>query len=104
MNHDEYLKEFKKITDEMFEITTSKNKDYACGDDAMRNFKQCENLGICSAEKGILVRMSDKMSRISSLLEHDAFVKGESINDTCRDLSNYAIILSIYLADKYKKE
>jgi hypothetical protein len=103
INHEEYLKEFKKITDKMFEITTLKNKDYSDGENAFRNFMQCESLGICSAEKGILVRMSDKMSRIANLLERDAFVTNEKIEDTLIDLSVYSIILSIYLKEKAKR-
>lgn len=86
----------------MMTIVTMKNKDYSTIENAFRNFMQCETLGICSAEKGILVRMSDKMSRISNLLERDAFVVDEKIEDTLVDLSVYSIILSIYLKEKAK--
>lgn len=103
MNHEEYTNEFKRCTDKMLAITTAKNKDYSAGSDAFKNFKQCEVLGICSAEKGILVRMTDKMTRIANLLDAEAAVADEKIEDTLMDLSNYALILLIYIKEKKKE-
>jgi len=103
MNQKEFIQEFKKMTEEMVTLVEKKNTDYSYGQDAYRNFKLCEQLGICPTEKGILVRMSDKMTRIANLLEKDAEVKSESIQDTLRDLSNYSLILAIYLKQRQKK-
>ena len=100
MKQEEYLKEFKTATDNMFAITSRKNQDYAESADTFKNFRQCELLGICRGDKGILVRMSDKMTRIANLLDHDSHVADEKIEDTLIDLSVYAIILSIYLKEQ----
>lgn len=89
-------------------ISKVKNADYAHGDDPFQNFRVIERLtaGQISTESGILVRMSDKMQRISNLLQpgREAKVVDESILDTLSDLSNYALILRVYLENKNGKE
>ena len=77
-------------------LVVSKTKDYATMDDPYRNFRMSENVGV-SVEKGILVRMCDKMSRIGNLIEKDSSsVTNESVEDTLIDLMNYANILLCY--------
>jgi len=44
--------------------------------------------------------MMDKVSRISTLLEKEAKVKDEAIEDTLEDLINYTAILKSYLKQK----
>jgi hypothetical protein len=94
------MKGFEETLDKMLKTFKAKNTDYAGKGDPFRNFKLCEQLGICSVEQGIMVRMSDKMSRISNLLTNEAQVKSESIYDTLEDLSVYSIILKCYLEQK----
>lgn len=81
-------------------VATSKRKnaDYAGDDDPFANFRLVEKLGICSVETGILVRMTDKMARITNLLKEGKVnqVKDESVDDTLIDLANYAVILAAY--------
>lgn len=48
--------------------------------------------------------MCDKLSRITSLIDNDAKVKDEAIEDTLVDLANYAIIMSLYVQHKRDKE
>lgn len=91
---------FEKTLEEMKKIMIAKNHDYAGELDAFKNFRYCEELGICSTEQGLMVRMSDKMSRISNLLSSDAMVKDEKITDTLQDLANYSIILKCWLETK----
>ena len=82
------------------ETAKRKNADYAGeNSDPFKNFKNCVFLGV-PVEKGILVRMMDKMSRISNLIDKEAQVKDESINDTLDDLINYAAILKSYIKNK----
>lgn len=100
MKQSVYLEEFKNTIAQMLDITTKKGKDYADAEDTFRNFRQCEILGLCKAEKGILVRMSDKMTRIANLLDHDANVADEKIEDTLIDLAVYSIILKCYLKEQ----
>lgn len=92
-----YLKMFEEICGQMLDLTRRKNADYT-GDsgDAFANFRVVEDLGLASVEVGILTRMSDKFSRISSLLKKAGQVKDESMEDTILDLAVYSVILLIY--------
>lgn len=102
MNQKLYLEEFKKVTEQMFETTKRKNSDYSGENnaDAFKNFRAAENLGVCSTEEGMVVRMLDKMVRIANLLKQDNFVEWEGIADSLLDLSVYSIIMYIYLKNK----
>jgi len=96
MNKKEFKEEFKYTLENMYNIMEKKNADYA-KTDPFWNFKLVESLWITTVEKGILVRMADKMSRISTLIDQEAQVKDEAIEDTLQDLANYSIILKLYL-------
>lgn len=99
MDKQEFRKKFKKTLDEMYEIMEKKNADYAKVS-AFWNFELVETLWITSVEKWLLVRMADKMSRITTLIDQDAQVKDEAITDTLQDLANYSVILKIFLESK----
>jgi len=87
----------------MLEIAEAKNHDYGGKDsNPFANFMAVEHLGAASAEAGITVRMTDKLSRIITLLNKEAKVTDESITDTLLDLANYALILKALIA--YKKQ
>lgn len=102
MTREEHLKLLASKMAKNLEIAKKKNQDY-CGkgesSDPFKNFRISEQAGV-PVEQGILVRMYDKMSRISTLLSQDAQVKDESVQDTLSDLSNYSLILSNYLDSK----
>jgi hypothetical protein len=78
-------------------IATKKNADYAGLADPFANFQAAPALlsGI-SVEKGILVRLTDKIKRIDNLLSHEAYVTEESMNDTIEDAINYLGILKAW--------
>lgn len=99
INQQQFLKRLEEFYSQNVEISRRKNADYANSDDPFKNFRVIEWLtgGATTVEDGILVRMSDKMSRIATLLKQDALVKDEKIKDTLQDLANYAMILAIYL-------
>ena len=87
----------------MLEIAEVKNHDYGGRDsNPFANFMAVEHLGAASAEAGITVRMTDKLSRIITLLNKEAKVADESVTDTLIDLANYALILKALIA--YKKQ
>lgn len=87
----------------MLEIAEAKNHDYGGKDsNPFANFMAVEHLGAASAETGIAVRMTDKLSRIITLLNNEAKVNDESITDTLLDLANYALILKALIS--YKKQ
>ena len=74
-----------------------KNHDYAKDTDPLSNLKECEKFGI-PAWKGALVRITDKISRITQLANgKHAEITDENIFDTLRDLSIYAILTMILL-------
>jgi len=100
MQREDYLKEIKSIFDRCYKITEKKGKDYAKEHDVFYNFKMCEIFGVCLAEEGIVVRMTDKLSRIINLLHKKNDVEDERIEDTIMDLINYSAILLVYLKSK----
>ena len=73
---------------ELQEIFVKKNTDYG------NSFEESlEKHGLIAA----IVRMEDKMSRLNTLSKNDALVKDESIIDTLKDLSNYALMTAVWL-------
>lgn len=98
----DYIGYVKSLQAEEFAITQAKNADYSGDTYAFQNFDMVEKLGICSAETGILVRMTDKLARIITLIDSKdgGKVKDEKITDTLTDLANYARILNIYILTK----
>lgn len=92
----------KSLTDtfaECLEIAKKKNSDYAGDEDPFRNFRSSEIVKV-PVDRAILVRMMDKMSRISNCLDRETKVKDETLLDTCNDLINYAAILKAYISLK----
>jgi hypothetical protein len=77
-------------------IAAAKNADYAASPDPFRNFRRAEMVGV-SVERGILVRLTDKLCRVSNLLDADAEVKDERVTDTIDDAINYLAILGAWL-------
>lgn len=79
-----------------FETAQRKNHDYGgSNNDPFANFRNSTIAGV-SVERGILVRLMDKMSRISTLLDKEAMVKDEAVDDTIDDAINYLAILKSY--------
>ncbi len=78
--------------DEDMALLQAKGNDYAGNDDCLANLKR---FGLF----GILVRLSDKFSRLETLAKagfDKAQVKDESIVDTLRDIRNYAFLAQIF--------
>ena len=99
MNNKDFLNKLEEGFKNNLKIAKLKNSDYAIGSDAFLNFRACEALNI-PAEIGLLVRMTDKLTRISNLLNKKASVKNETITDTLSDLANYGMILKIYIENE----
>ena len=73
---------------ELQEIFVKKNTDYG------NSFEESlEKHGLIAA----IVRMEDKMSRLNTLSKQEALVSDESIIDTLKDLSNYALMSAVWL-------
>jgi len=88
-------KDFYKLLDDLKELHSNKNHDYAGEDDPFKNLKLSEMMGI-KPWKGCLVRISDKFSRLCSFAKTEEYkVKDESVEDTLKDLAIYALICLI---------
>ena len=70
----------KEIADEIVNLLISKQRDY--GKNNILDF----------GEYGILVRSNDKMARLKNLNQKGVNPANESIEDTWKDISGYAII------------
>lgn len=97
MNREQFLKAARDTFDEAQSILDKKNSDYALASDPFKNFRNAEAVGV-SLERGILVRMMDKMSRLGILVDNSEgnAVKDESIDDTLLDIINYAAIIRVH--------
>lgn len=101
-----YLENFKKITEEMYEITYRKNSDYT-GDtsDPFKNFTMVETMGVATAEQGFFTRMNDKMMRFAGFIKNGTLkVADEKIEDTLMDLAVYCILLICYRRSKRQNQ
>jgi hypothetical protein len=78
------------------EIIHLKNADYANSANPFRNFESASIAGL-GVERAILVRVLDKLSRVSNLLSKDPAVVEETVNDTILDAINYLAIMKAYI-------
>lgn len=94
-----YRKELFKKADK---LVADKGHDYNNSQqksgDTLFNIKTCEILGIVPiAERGILIRISDKLMRLVSLVNQNILPKNkdEKVEDTIVDAINYLTYLGI---------
>ena len=79
--------EFQRILTNMSRTYNQKNSDYGSSFD-----KSMDEFGMLSP----IIRMSDKMNRLKSLVKNKQQVNDESIDDTLLDLANYAVMTLAY--------
>lgn len=106
MSKQEFLKRAKDTFEKCFSLMEKKNADYGADNDPFKNFRMSVQVKVDPA-RGILVRTSDKISRISNLLDKEPAVVSESIHDTIQDAINYLVILDNLIAEQeyeYLKE
>ena len=96
MKTEYFLKHIEQTFIDCLQLVRRKNQDYANSGDPFKNFNMSNQVGVLPA-RGILVRVSDKISRISNLLDRPAAVENEAIEDTINDAINYLAILSALL-------
>lgn len=85
------VSEHKRICSELREIYEKKNSDY--GDSFSRTYKRLGDISV-------LVRMTDKMDRLTNLVSVDRNVNYESLEDNLLDIANYAIMWLMELSDE----
>ena len=103
MNREQLLKHHDALTKQAKEIMKAKNHDYAGekGDSPFANFERTEAMGVCTTEQGFLVRVIDKVSRLSTFVEAGKLkVENESYNDAVLDIINYMVLFSGFVSSK----
>lgn len=103
MNRSELFAHHKETCDIALELMKKKNHDYAgnSGETPFANFERCQAMGICATEAGFLVRITDKLSRLSTFAESGKLaVDNEGYNDAIVDIINYCILFSAYVKSK----
>lgn len=103
MNREQLFAHHIELTDKALGIMRMKNNDYAGsgGEEPFANFQRCESMGVCSAERGFLVRIIDKVSRLSTFVNDGKLaVKNESYEDAILDIMNYCVLMSAYVKSK----
>ena len=91
---------FIELIEEIKRLHESKNHDYAQDADPLSNLRRSEAFGV-PAWKGVLVRLTDKWSRIEQLAGGKT-PKHESLRDSLIDNAVYSL-LAIILLDEQKK-
>lgn len=87
---DRLLRVVEELSKDGPRLLKRKNADYSTEADPYRNFRMFGPLGV-------LVRMSDKISRLQTFLENRKLeVSEESVRDTCLDIQNYAALFYAY--------
>ena len=99
MNIDTQKQHFDNTIAVMRDIMFKKGNDYA-GQDRLSNFKHGGAICGISAEQHCLALIATKVARLGSLLSSGKTPNNESINDSCIDLANYALLLDMILSDK----
>ena len=99
----ELSEEYKRISEEMYEMFARKHMDYG-----LNNIALGGNLSNSDDKKfsltGLCIRLTDKISRLKNLLINGKnYVKGEGMEDTFIDIANYGIIGLLVGRDKWKK-
>jgi hypothetical protein len=92
---------FDELIQEIQALHNSKNHDYAADADPLSNLRKCESMGV-PAWKGVLVRLTDKWSRIEQL-SNGKTPKHESLRDSLIDNAVYSL-LCVILLDEQTRE
>jgi hypothetical protein len=84
--------ELTKVTIELGDLLLSKHRDYG-----PKNITDAPG----GAINGLRVRMHDKLARINNLVDSGADPEHESLEDSFKDMANYAIIGLLVLRGKW---
>jgi hypothetical protein len=89
--NDELVAKFVDLVSECATLFAKKHNDYGPGSVAL------------FGNVGLYVRMCDKIWRLRNLLFESKEPKNESIEDTLKDIANYALIWLLYLKGEWPK-
>ena len=95
---------FYEILEQMKELHSRKNHDYAGTSDPLKNLRACERLEL-KPFIGVMVRLQDKWSRLEEFVKSGKLmVKGESVIDTLLDNAVYSVLAIILYEEQQKQE
>ena len=103
MTTDDLLKFHEEFCSEARRIMATKNHDYAGADGRtpFANFESVEDIGLCSTETGFVVRILDKVKRLTTFCVAGVLkVKKEGPRDALMDILNYCILMAAYIQFK----
>lgn len=103
MNNKEFIASIEKTYRDGVELIRKKNADYAVESNPFKNFEGSVFVGV-PIEKGILIRILDKIVRVANLLDKKPDVLDESVEDSLLDAINYLSIFKAYLESKGKRK
>ena len=107
MTLEELLKLHKETTDKCREIMEVKNNDYTGGkeaNDVFANFR-CSTILDVHPVTGIMMRVMDKIQRIKTFTNDGQLsVSGETVDDACEDIINYAILAKAMFRQERQQE
>ena len=83
------------VTGDLFNLLISKHNDYG-----PKNISQSPGGPL----NGLRVRMWDKFARINNLVDNNVNPQNESLEDSFKDMANYAIIGLLVLQGKWPNE
>lgn len=95
---------FYEILEQMKELHSRKNHDYAGTSDPLKNLRACERLKL-KPFMGVMVRLQDKWSRLEEFVKSGTLmVKNESVIDTLMDNAVYSVLAIILYEEQQKEE
>lgn len=90
---------FYEMLEQMADLHSRKNHDYAGDSDPLKNLKACTRLNL-EPFMGVMVRLQDKWSRLEEFVKSgELMVKGESVKDTLMDNAVYSLLAIIIYED-----
>lgn len=90
-----------KLFQEAIDLYNRKNHDYAEDVDPMSNFEKSRDFGV-EPWRAVLIRINDKMSRLSQLSKKSAQVE-EKVRDTLLDIANYSLIAAVLYEEEHER-
>lgn len=96
MENAKFIKQIEDTFKDAVKLVRVKNQDYANSVDPYKNFRASVIVNV-DPRRAILVRVADKLSRISNLLDKKSAVKDEPIFNDLVDSINYLCILKVWL-------
>lgn len=89
---------FYELLEELANLHSQKNHDYAGVEEPLANLKECKRIGV-DPFIGCFIRMQDKYMRLCNLIQRPPQVHDENKRDTLIDLAIYALLGIILLEE-----